>query len=261
MTAESVSAKTWWGEGVTSFFTITLSIVTLLTGLTCLNAGASEVFLYDLKWLGIKAGEARLEFIEEGNTVRVATRAESSAWVSVFYHVDDRAESVMDKVWSGDGKGRWFSKIYRLRIQEGRHSRDKEVMFDTANGNAVFIDHIKNEKEAFLIPPGTYDPLSAFYLIRKQAIQLNNHLYTRIFDSKKVWDVKVEVLGREEIETKAGRFNTIIIKPHLKSEGIFLRKGGIRIYLTDDDRHIPVLLRTKVLVGSVDAELTGITSY
>jgi len=59
------------------------------------------------------------------------------------------------------------------------------------------------------------------------------------------------------VETPAGKFRTIVIKPNMKSEGIFDRKGDIYIYLTDDKRHIPVLIRTKVAVGYIEAELVG----
>ena len=41
----------------------------------------------------------------------------------------------------------------------------------------------------------------------------------------------------------------------MKSEGIFYRKGDIFIWLTDDVKHIPVKMQTKVAVGSITATL------
>jgi hypothetical protein len=43
----------------------------------------------------------------------------------------------------------------------------------------------------------------------------------------------------------------------MKSEGIFYKKGDILIWLTDDEKRIPVLLKTKVVVGSITATLIG----
>jgi hypothetical protein len=43
----------------------------------------------------------------------------------------------------------------------------------------------------------------------------------------------------------------------MKSESIFYRKGDILIWLTDDEKRTPVLLKTKVPVGSVKAVLVG----
>ncbi len=76
-----------------------------------------------------------------------------------------------------------------------------------------------------------------------------------VFDSKKVWNVEIQVLRKERISLPTGTFNTIVVKPLMKSEGIFYRKGEIFIWLTDDIKHIPVKLQTKVAVGSITATL------
>jgi hypothetical protein len=217
---------------------------------------ASEIFYYDLKWLGIKAGEARIEFREDGDSLIIVSRAQSDRWVSLFYKVDDRAESILYRVNEGGGKEQWKPDRYRIKIREGRHRRNKEAIFDKKINEVLYIDHIKNRQMTYPVPEGTYDTLSAFFLLRKEVLTVGNTIYRTIFDNKKVWNVKIEVLGKEEIETKAGRFSTVVVKPHLESEGIFLKKGDIYIYLSDDERHIPVVLKTKVMVGSVDAELT-----
>jgi hypothetical protein len=41
----------------------------------------------------------------------------------------------------------------------------------------------------------------------------------------------------------------------LKSEGIFSKKGEVHIWLTDDEKHIPVLVTLKVKIGQVTATL------
>ncbi len=69
--------------------------------------------------------------------------------------------------------------------------------------------------------------------------------------------MEVKVLRKEELDSVIGKRKTLVLKPELKSEGIFLRKGDIFIYLTDDEKRIPVMLRTKVLIGSVVADMTG----
>ncbi len=78
-----------------------------------------------------------------------------------------------------------------------------------------------------------------------------------VFDSRKLWNVEVQVLRREKIKTKLGEFDTIVIKPLMKSEGIFNRKGDVYIWLTDDKKRVPVKLESKVAIGSITATLTG----
>jgi hypothetical protein len=82
-------------------------------------------------------------------------------------------------------------------------------------------------------------------------------LYVDIFDSNKLWKVEVLVLRKEKIKTKLGSFNTVVIKPLMQSEGIFNKKGEIFIWLTDDQKHVPVKMQTKVVVGSITATLVA----
>jgi hypothetical protein len=72
-----------------------------------------------------------------------------------------------------------------------------------------------------------------------------------------MWNVEVQVLRKERLKTGLGEFNTVVIKPLMKSEGIFNRKGDMVIWLTDDDRHIPVMMKTKIVVGSIVATLVS----
>ena len=67
----------------------------------------------------------------------------------------------------------------------------------------------------------------------------------------------MKVLRREDLKTPLGQFKTVVIQPLLKSEGIFARTGDMLIWLTDDDRRIPVQMKSKVIVGSITATLTG----
>ncbi len=219
---------------------------------------AAEVFVYDIKWMGIKAGQARLEFTEMGETLRIVSLAKSAGWLSAFYKVDDRVESLVVKRPDPlSGKAVWTAKRYRLKIREGRHRRHKEVVFDAEKGVALCIDYLKKVKRSVPVAGNALDPLSGFFLLRRMPIEVSRPLQVVIFDSQRIWDVRVDVLRREETKTPLGRFRTVVIKPNLKSEGIFNRKGDIYIYLSDDDRHIPVRIKTKVAVGYIDAVLVG----
>jgi hypothetical protein len=232
-----------------------------------------EKLIYDLTWMGIKAGTASLELINDGDKIKIISTANSAKWVSVFYTVDDRVESTLLKnennpllpPFSKGGKGGFSGESlfigkpvnYRLKIREGRHRKDKEVIFDPNNSKAIYIDRLDNEKKEFDMPTFIFDPISGFYYVRTLKIVVGEPIYVTIFDSKKVWNVKVQVLRREKITLPIGTFDTIVIKPLMKSEGIFYRKGDILIWLTDDKKRIPVKMQTKVVVGSITAILVG----
>ncbi|MFN3396765.1 MAG: DUF3108 domain-containing protein [Thermodesulfovibrionales bacterium] len=220
-----------------------------------LSFNIPERLIYDLTWTGIKAGEATLEIKNDGDHLLIVSTARSAKWVSVFYKVDDRVESRLLKGNHNSLLG--HSVNYRLKIREGKHRKNKEVVFDATNSKALYIDYLGNERKEIDVPFPIFDPLSSFYYLRDINLEVGRPVYVTIFDSKKVWNVEVQVLRREKIHVPAGEFDTIVIKPLLKSEGIFYRKGDILIWLTDDEKRIPVKLQTKVKIGSINANLSG----
>ncbi len=212
-----------------------------------------ERLVYDLKWMGIKAGTASLEIINEEDTTKIISQAHSAKFISLFYKVEDRIESTLSQGSSLSPIGKPIR--YRVKIREGKHRRDKEVIFDHGKGKALYFDYRNDEEEAFKVPTPIFDPVSGFYHFRTLELLVGKPLYITIFDNKKVWDVEVQVLRKETVTLPAGTFDTIVVKPLLKSEGIFSRKGEVHIWLTDDEKHIPVLVTLKVKIGHVTATL------
>jgi hypothetical protein len=186
--------------------------------------------------------------------IKIVSTARSADWISVFYPVDDRIESVLD---GNHASGPGYPKLYRMKIKEGKHRRDKEVIFDRRRRIALYIDHISGEKKDFEINDNTLDTLSCFYFVRSMPLEVGKSVFINIFDSKKLWTTEVQVLRKERIKTVLGTFDTIVVKPLLKSEGIFEKKGDMYIWLTDDKRRVPVKMKTKVRVGSITATLVG----
>jgi hypothetical protein len=210
---------------------------------------------YDLTWAGILAGTAVLEVRDTGTDIQFSSRAISSPFVTVFYKVDDTAVSSLRKAPHKTLPGIPYN--YRMKLSEGSSRKDKEVIFDLKARQAIYIDHLENERLSFEVSESTMDALTCFFHVRYLPLQIGKSVYAQIFDNKKYYRVEVQVLNREEIETPLGKFNTVLIKPILLTEGIFQRKGDVLIWLTDDDKRLPVLLKTKVKVGSIKATLTG----
>jgi hypothetical protein len=227
--------------------------IAVFSGSHAFSFNVPEMLIYDLTWAGIKAGTASLEVVDDGDKMRIISIARSATWLSVFYTVDDRVESILFKKTSPPLFGQPLN--YRLKIREGRHRRDKEVIFDLDNGKAIYLDHLENEKKEFDMPIVVFDPISSFYYLRNHKLVVGESVHVTIFDSKKIWNVEVQVLRREKVTLPIGTFDTIVIKPLMKSEGIFYRKGEIFIWLTDDMKRIPVKMQTKVAVGYITATL------
>jgi hypothetical protein len=69
------------------------------------------------------------------------------------------------------------------------------------------------------------------------------------------WSLKAKVKGIETVEVPAGKFECYRVEPIIAGEGLFMQKGNLEVWLTTDERRLPVLMRSKVLVGAFTAEL------
>jgi len=207
---------------------------------------------YQLLWNGIHAGTSTLSITHKDGLFKITSTAKSADFISLFYEVNDRAESVCRN-------DSFIPITYTLKLREGTKKKHKEVQF-FINGTkkAVHIDHLKNERREIELPERAMDPLASFYYLRTLPLEVGKSTFVKIFDSKKVWNVEVQVLRKEKINTWLGTFDTILVKPLMQSEGIFMRKGDIYIWLSDDKKRIPVMLKTEVKVGSVKAVLKKI---
>jgi hypothetical protein len=240
-----------------------------LPGLTCLllsfisvlflsSVGSAfavpERLVFDLTWTGVKAGTATLEISSDNGRTKIVSTARSADWVSAFYKVDNRVESVL----KNDSESLiGLPETYRIKLREGKHRRDRELTFDHQNQKVTFFDVLGKDKKTYKIGGNTLDPLSSFYSVRTLPLEVGKSVYVEIFDSKKTWQVEVQVLRKERVRTPLGRFETVVIKPLMQSEGIFNRKGDLYIWLTDDLKRIPVKMQSKVAIGSVTATLVG----
>jgi len=234
---------------------VTCLLMALMWVSSALAFPIPERLEFEISYTGIPAGRAVQEATMEGNELHVVSTARSAAWLKLFFPVDDHIESILTDVAQPHFIG--VPRLYSERIHEGWTRFHKEAYFDRQKLEVNTRDLLKNSETTKKISPKTYDTLSSFYYFRSIALQVGTSYFIDIFDCKKLWNTEVKVLRREEIETPLGRFKTVVIMPILKSEGIFARTGDMYIWLTDDERRIPVLMKSKVKIGSITVTLVG----
>jgi hypothetical protein len=216
---------------------------------------AGERLTYLISWSNIiDAGTAVLEVREEKQTdgkkvYRLVSTARSSGLVSKFYKVDDTIESIVDSE-------HLYSLSYRLDQSHGKRKKKREMTFNQSKGTVV-VD-ADGRQDTYSTPPGILDPLSSLYYVRTlQDFIVGKPFFVAVHDDDKNWAVEVQTIGREKIKTSFGKFNTIKVKTYPRYEGVFQHKGEIYIWLTDDERKIPVLMKSEISIGSIMATLVA----
>ncbi|NWF91269.1 MAG: DUF3108 domain-containing protein [Ignavibacteriaceae bacterium] len=165
----------------------------------------------------------------------------------VLYKVRDRYETYLDK----EGLFPWR---FEQHIREGNYSRDFSAYFDQKNGKA------KTSGGNYDIPKYVNDIVSAFYLVRTfdfSKMKVGDKIHLENFYKDKTYPLDVYYRGKETVSVKAGTFDCIILEPEIKEGGLFKSEGNVVIWLTNDELKIPVKVKTKIIIGSIDAELTS----
>lgn len=207
-----------------------------------------ESLRFSVQYGIIKAGSAWLEVPEVVDwngrpSWRLVARAESNGFFDKMYKVRNRIESVWDQQ-------ERFSWRYFEDRHEGGYTANDTLTFFPDSAQVRYKDG-----RTYPIPPSVQDALSAFYFTRFQPLPLGGSVTFEYHASRKSVPLEVKILGRQRIKTPAGKFDCIVIEPMLKAGGIFKNKGRLVIWLTDDDRRIPVQMRSKVLIGSISVTL------
>lgn len=209
-----------------------------------------EKLTFDVKYGFVTAGIAVMQIPEISHisgreayhiTFRVNT-VPSFDW---FFKVRDRYETYMDV------KG-LFPWRFEQHIREGHYSRDFAAFFDQRR------DIAKTSEGQYIIPKYVNDIVSAFYLARTfdySGLKVNDRIHMKNFYKDKVYDLDVKYLGKDQVDVEAGTFNCIVVEPLVQEGGLFKSEGTIIVWLTDDDLKVPVKVQTKVVIGSINAEL------
>jgi hypothetical protein len=199
-----------------------------------------EELVYKVEFLGLTMGYARFTFLgkvllsgKEAYHLRV--RAWTSDLLSLIYPIDDTIDYYLD-----------VQTIAPLR-QEFDNSRkeDDVAIYDQEKGTIVY----RYKKDGTIrkkvdVVPNVYDPVSAAYYFRTRDLAVEEK-GRPMYAGRKLWEISARPVGFERIHTDLGEVDTIIIQPVIRREGKVEDKGDLKMWMSRDERHIPVRLYAK----------------
>lgn len=101
--------------------------------------------------------------------------------------------------------------------------------------------------------PGTYELLSAVYRLRAMPLSEGVSFSINVRNDTQTYEADIKIVGRELVKTHVGSFNTLVARVSI-NEGPL---SNIRVYLSEDEWHVPVLITAKHKDGEIRAELAA----
>jgi len=215
-----------------------------------------EKMVFQVRWAFIVAGEAVIEVlpVETFNgedSYHFVFTARTSPFVDIFYKVRDRVDSYADINMN--------HSLYYKKKHQGHSHEEASVEFDWEKEEAQYSEGGK-AREPVSIMPGTFDPLSVFYAFRIHAVNNQFEIGIPVTDGKKCIMGKASVIRRERIKVAGISYDTFMVEPEIEHIGGVFEKSEdarLQIWVTADDRCIPVRIKSKVTVGSFVADLVS----
>jgi len=174
-----------------------------------------------------------------------------------FYKVRDKFESWIDTATLKPLR-------YIRNCREGSNRVYNDNYFNYNNKKALCFKVIKNKvkKDSVKINECTFDVLTMIYYARcidyskyKAGAKIPISLY---LDGEVHDTLYIRYLGIESIKTALGEKNCIIFSPLLISGTIFSGGEGMKVWVTNDEKKIPVFIKTPIVVGEVQVKIKEI---
>ena len=142
--------------------------------------------------------------------------------------------------------------------QTGLPFRSEETPRDAIKSNDFVHDFNQPAGNEAIPPkqkgfPGTYDLVSAFYRARGLPLAEGAVYNFSVRGESSEYQAELKVVGRDTIRTNVGSFPAIVTQVKVANSPI----KSMKIYFSDDERHVPVLLNARVSAGDLTAELAG----
>lgn len=152
-------------------------------------------------------------------------------------------------------------KTTKHDVQKDR-VRDSEAVFDYAEKRVTFLETNPNEpmkaprRIASSIEEQTHDLISSLYALRMAPLAVGKTFDYSVSDSGLVYDVPVKVTRREMQKTIFGNVWCFRIEPQVFGPGHMIeQEGSLFIWITDDDRRLPVRAQVNAPIGRIEIKL------
>lgn len=225
-------------------------------GLLATGYSGKETLRYDVSWTGgVKIGELRLQVnaLPDKNDeyeIRAEVTTKNGA-IHLLYPIKDL------HITRVRGPKR-LPYHYEVWQKEGYNYRAHRIIeYDQERGEIKYTKNNKIEGR-YQVEGETNNEFSSFFNSRLMDFPIGGRFIVPTFADKKRVEVVVNAVAKKHFkETLLGPVTAVEIMPIMNFKGLYEKKGDTVIWYTDDECRVPILINSKILIGSLTAELVS----
>ncbi len=222
------------------------------------QAGEKVVYkiYYNLGFVWIAAGEVSFEVAEKGDLYHISAMGRTYKSYDWIFKVRDYYDSFIDKQ-------TMRPKRTIRKVLEGNYRLYDDVKYKHEHQIAISRKGKSKEKadeEEVALVECTHDILSSFYSMRNidfSTYDIDSRIPMNVYLDRKIYNISVVYKGVEEKKRVRGLgpCNTLLFEPELIVGNVFKDNEGMKIWVSNDQNRIPLLIESPISVGSVKAVL------
>lgn len=239
------------------------ALAAIFLTVTACAAAPPESFEFAVEWRLISAGKARLTWTPAARpqppsfsgqpASEVRLHLESSGLVSRLFRVEDDYNATLGPNLCAENS--------HMMAKEGSRQKETRVTYDSTVGKAFWVekDLIKSttSNREVEIPSCVHDLMGGLLALRGLRLEPGKTVRLPISDGKKTVQARVDALERQDIKTPLGTFRAVRYEIFLFNDVLFKRSGHLHVWLTDDERRLPVQLQVRLqfTIGTITFRL------
>ena len=213
---------------------------------------------YKASWNGVPVGTAEIQTtpvtVEGKRFYRVRVDARTSRGLDLIWRMRDTITSVFDAKSLAPSR-------FVFSQRENSRVIDTEAKFTHAT-NKWAVNRWQEGKKPRVYDfdsNNTLDPITAVYLARSVDLKVGEKLFFNVFGGRYQYLLELKVEKKEPVELESGAvIETFKVLPkvtNLTKKGYAGRMNEAAVWISADERRLPVKLWSKIFAGSVYMEL------
>jgi len=211
----------------------------------------TDKYVFSVRWQFFNAGTSTVAMQRTPAGLRVTATADSAGMPDKFFRIHDQFNADVDP--------HTFCTLHVWKHnEEGPRRRDFDIVLDYAHRKSSLEAHdlktSETKRSQFDIPPCATDLVSGFFYVASLPLTPGFSHTFPVNDNGKTIDARIQVEARETVKGPVGEFHTVRVKAEPMS-GPMKGKATILVWFTDDSRHMPVQMKSKLGFATLSFQL------